>query len=159
MTNRIDDRHAAALETLLEGVPDVEWALTGSTGFALQGVPADPGDIDVQTDRSGAYAIERAFDDSVVDPVEHVERSRMQSHLGRLDLSGVTVDIMGSVRKRREDGTWDEPVDVVDHREFVNWQGYRVPVLSLAYEADAYDRLGRPERAAQLREYSNGDDE
>lgn len=40
---------------------DVKWAVTGSLGFALQGVPVEPNDIDIQTDKRGAYEIERHF--------------------------------------------------------------------------------------------------
>jgi hypothetical protein len=37
---------------------DVNWAVTGSLGFALRGVPVTVHDIDIQTDKSGAYKIE-----------------------------------------------------------------------------------------------------
>ena len=40
---------------------DVNWVVTGSLGFALQGVPVQPNDIDIQTDKVGAYEIERRF--------------------------------------------------------------------------------------------------
>ena len=39
----------------------LNWAVTGSLGFALQGVPVEPNDIDIQTDEKGAYKIERHF--------------------------------------------------------------------------------------------------
>jgi len=32
------------------GDSDVNWAVTGSLGFALQGVPVEPHHIDIQTD-------------------------------------------------------------------------------------------------------------
>jgi hypothetical protein len=34
---------------------NIKWALTGSTSFAMQGVPITPNDIDIQTDKDGAY--------------------------------------------------------------------------------------------------------
>lgn len=37
------------------------WAITGSTGFALRGLPFTPQDIDLQTDKDGAYALEAAL--------------------------------------------------------------------------------------------------
>jgi len=45
---------------------DVIWALTGSLGHALQGVPVEVHDVDIQTDREGAYEIERRFSEFVV---------------------------------------------------------------------------------------------
>ena len=34
----------------------VNWVLTGSLAFALQGLPVEPRDVDVQTDQVGALA-------------------------------------------------------------------------------------------------------
>lgn len=151
--DRLTDRHAAALERFLAGVPDVDWALTGSTSFALQGVPLEPDDVDVQADAAGVRAMEDAFSEHVTDPVEFVESDRMRSYLGALELAGVEVELVGDLRKRDDEDEWEPPVDVTDHREFVAWRGYEVPVLSLDYEAEAYERLGRGERAALLREH------
>jgi hypothetical protein len=36
---------------------EIKWAVTGSLGFALQGLVLEVGDIDLQTDESGAYAM------------------------------------------------------------------------------------------------------
>ena len=91
--------YAAALETLLSRMPSVEWALTGSVSFALRGVPVDPDDIDVQTHAGGVRVIETAFTDVVVDPVEHVESARVRSQLGRLELGGVEVELIGDLQK------------------------------------------------------------
>lgn len=153
----LDDRYLDALETLATTLDDrsVTWALTGSTSFALQGVPLTPDDIDVQTTEDGAYAIEDAFSERVVDPVSFSESEAIRSHFGAIDLHGVRVEIMGAVQKRRDDGTWEPPVDVMDHRTVVDTGHVRVPVLSLEYEAKAYERLGRSERAARLAEYSD----
>jgi hypothetical protein len=150
------DRHAAALERFLEGVPDVDWALTGSTSFALQSVPVEPDDVDVQTDGAGVRAIEESFSDAVAESIEYGDSDRMRSYLGALELEAVEVELVGELRKRDADGGWDKPVDVIDHREYIDWRDYEVPVLSLEYEATAYERLGREERAALLREHADG---
>lgn len=128
----------------------VRWAVTGSLGFALQGVPVAVGDIDIQTDRDGAYRIAGLFAASVTAPVAFRADERIRSHFGRLALGGVTVEIMGAIQKRPAGGAWEDPVDITPHRRFVGFEGLRVPVLSPAYECRAYRRLGRPERAALL---------
>lgn len=143
-------RLAVTLET-----EAITWSLTGSTSFVLQGVPFDPNDIDIQTTEEGAYAIEELLDEHVVEPVRYLESERITSHLGAFAVSGVEVEVMGAVQKRRKDGSWESPVDVTEHRRFVDVGEYRVPVLSLAYEAEAYEMRGRTERAALLAEYAN----
>lgn len=153
----LPEPHRDALERLCTTLADrsVTWALTGSTSFALQGVPLSPEDIDVQTTPDGAYAIETAFEDHITQPVQFQETETIRSHFGALDLGGIRVELMGGVEKRRPDGTWDDPVDIAAHREFVSVRDQRVPVLALAYEAEAYARLGRSERAALLAEHAD----
>ena len=62
---------------------------------------------------------------------------------------------MGAVQKRRSDGTWNPPVDITDHRIYVDFEDRRIPVLSLNYEAEAYEQLGRSERATLLTKYAD----
>ncbi|APW98343.1 hypothetical protein CHINAEXTREME_11305 [Halobiforma lacisalsi AJ5] len=154
----LESRYLAVVRTLTERLPEhLEWALTGSTAFALQGVPVEPNDVDVQTTEDGAYGIADRFPESVVDPVPFEEGDRIRSHFGALERRGVRVEIMGAVQKRDADGTWELPVDVAAHRTFAMADGTRVPVLSLEYEAKAYERLGRSERAKLLCEYAETD--
>jgi len=48
------------------------------------------------------------------------------------------------------DGSWTEPVDVRANSTFVEFKGLSVPVMSLAHEVLAYERLGRVDRVAVL---------
>lgn len=57
---------------------------------------------------------------------------------------------MGDVQKLDEGGAWSAPPDICSLRRWVEWQGWRLPVLDLPYEAAAYRALGRPERAALI---------
>lgn len=129
----------------------VTWALTGSAGFVLQGVPVAPTDIDVQTDEGGAYEIERQFADDVVDPVSFSEGAGIRSHVGRLVSDGIWVTLMGALQTRLTDGSWEPPVGVAEHRKLVPMDGIWVPVRDLRYEEQAYRRLRRMERADLLR--------
>lgn len=132
---------------------DVDWALTGSTSFVLQGVPLEPNDVDVQTTETGAYAIEDRFSEATVDPVSFAESSSIRSHFGAFEVNGVRMEVMGDLQKR-VDGDWESSVDVAEHRKFVSLGGTEIPVLSLEYEARAYERLGRSDRAELLRKYA-----
>ncbi len=144
------------LRTLVACIPDdVTWAVTGSTSFAAQGVPIEPADVDVQATADGVYQIEAQFEDAVVESVEFREAARIRSHLGALELEGIRVELMGGVQKRRPDGTWESPVDIPAHRRTVEVAGATVPVLTLEYEARAYERLGRGERAQRLRTHAS----
>lgn len=153
----LDERYLDVVQRLTSTLGDrsVTWALTGSTSFALQGVPLEPNDIDVQTTEEAAYVIEKSFEEAVIDPVSRSESENIRSHFGVLELEGIRVEVMGAVQKRRNDGTWEPPVAISEHRTFVEVQGTRIPVLSLQYEAEAYEQLGRSDRAELLAAYAD----
>lgn len=149
---RLPSGHADALDALLSRLDGLDhpWALTGSTSFALQGLDLKPDDIDVQTDRAGAHAIEGCLETGRIEPVHWRLGDRIRSWFGRFELEGVQVEVMGDI-ERRVDGEWLGPIDVMNHRLTIPWRGYHIPVLELAYEARAYEQLGRTTRASQLR--------
>lgn len=74
----------------------------------------------------------------------------MRSHFGVLEIDGMRVEVMGDVQHRWEGGAWEPPPDLFRIKQFVDVAGMRVPVLSLEYERDAYARMGRMERVAQI---------
>jgi hypothetical protein len=130
-----------------------DWAVTGSLGMVLQGMDLPVHDIDLQTDEDGAYEIERRLSEFVVKPVLFKGSDRLRSRLGKLAIDGIQVEVMGAIQKRLTDGEWEPPVQVADHRHYVNVEGLQVPVLSLEYEAEAYQLMGREERAAAIRKW------
>ena len=132
---------------------DVNWVVTGSFGFALQGGPVQPNDIDIQTDKAGAYAIESLFSDAVIRKVKFSATERIKSHFGALQIDGVEVEIMGDIQKRGADGVWEEIVDPAHYKQMVEIAGLLVPVLSLEYEYQAYLKFGRVEQAKMLRRW------
>lgn len=138
--------------TALRSVP-IDWVVTGSTGMALQGLPLEPHDLDLQTSRDGAYAIEHALATHASTPVRFCENERIRSHMGVLFVSGLAVEIMGDLQKRLPDGRWEEPIRVTDHRCWVELGELRIPVLSLEYEYSAYLTLGRTDRAELLHRF------
>jgi hypothetical protein len=152
---KIDPTHLHVLQILITHIHDLNapWAITGSLGFALQGLPVTPHDIDLQTDETGAYEIERRLAPYITQPVAFSTSERIRSHFGKLTIDGIPVEIMGAIQKRLPDGTWEPPVDIAQHRRFVEVEGMRLPVLSLTYEYQAYLTLGRLEKAEMLRRW------
>lgn len=128
----------------------VNWVLTGSLGLALQGVPVEVHDIDIQTDEDGAYEFERIFAQYVVDPVRYSEAERIRSHLGAFSINGIKVEVMGDVQKRLDDQLWEETVQLEDHRHWMEIEVLQVPLLKLEYEYLAYLRMGRKEKADKI---------
>ncbi|MDE0300894.1 MAG: hypothetical protein OXN17_19855 [Candidatus Poribacteria bacterium] len=151
----ISSQHVLALKTIHNRLQKIEsvWAITGSCGFVLQGMELEVNDIDLQTDASGAYEVESVFPDMIISNVRFSKSDKFASHCGELTIDGVKVEIMGALQKKLPDGTWESPVDIKTHREFITFEGMVLPVLSLAYEEQAYRILGREERANQIKEW------
>ncbi|RLC60049.1 MAG: hypothetical protein DRI80_11515 [Chloroflexota bacterium] len=151
----IANHYLKVLEKIVDRLEDkpIIWVLTGSLGMALQGVPVQIHDIDIQTDKDGAYEIERCFAEYVVEPVRYLESERIRSHFGVLEIDGIRVEIMGDIQKRLDDRSWEKPGRVESYRRWVEISGMRIPVLSLEYEYQAYRRLGRVEKAEILRRW------
>ncbi|MCC7355023.1 MAG: hypothetical protein IT330_14860 [Anaerolineae bacterium] len=131
----------------------LNWVVTGSLGFALQGILVEVRDIDIQTDKAGAYRIEELFSECVTRRVAFSAAEKICSYFGALMIDGIKVEIMGDIQKRLEDGAWEDPVDWESHKRFVEFAEMKVPVLSLAYEYQAYLKLGRLEKAEMLRKW------
>lgn len=149
-------KHLEVLRKLYSGLKGtgVNWVVTGSVSFCLQGVPVSPNDIDIQTDENSAYEIERLFREYTIKEVKFSSTDRIKSHFGALEIKGVLVEIMGAVQKFY-DGEWEEPIDIDKHKKIVTMEEMEIPVLNLGYEAEAYRRFGRLEMAEKLRNYSD----
>lgn len=129
------------------------WAITGSVGMALQGMPLAPRDIDLQTDRAGAYAMQDLLAEFVVQPVAMKDSGHTRSLFGVLRVEGVTVEIMGDMVRRGPDGEWGTPPALAAITRRVMLAGMDLPVLDLAHEYQAYLAMGRTERAEEIRRW------
>jgi hypothetical protein len=106
------------VEARLRGAP-VVWAVTGSLGLALHGMPVNPGDVDLQSDAAGAYEIERRLAEYRREPLRLKETARGRSHFGALEMDGMKVEIIGDMQYARPGGGWTEPPDLARLREWV----------------------------------------
>jgi hypothetical protein len=116
-----------------------------------KGISIDYHDIDIQSNGDGVYAIERALSEFVIRPVQWSSTACIRSHFGALRIEGIQVELMGDVQHRLADGRWDEPVEIARQRRWVSYGNLALPVLDLAYEYEAYLKIGRTETAALLR--------
>lgn len=151
----LSEAHHEALRIIHDRLSgsDIVWALTGSASFALQGVPVEVHDIDLQTDSAGAYGVAHHLSEYVIRPVVFASTETVRSHFGGLRIGMVSVDIIGDIEKRLRDGTWDSPPDIARWRRWITVEKRQIPVLALVYEIEAYRKMGRQERANLLHDF------
>lgn len=132
---------------------EICWAITGSMGMAIQGMDLEIHDIDLQSDREGAYEIQNLFPEYITERVKLLERDVTRSHFGRMEIMGVQVELMGDMTHRAPGLDWGDPPDLSCLIRCVDFEGMNLPVLDLEHEYVAYQQLGRPEKAAKIRAF------
>lgn len=156
----LETYHIEALRIITQAAakePGLVWALTGSTSFALQGMDVAVHDIDIQTDEASAYKLGALLKEYTTEPVRFWGTEKMRSHFGRFQIGGAEVEIMGDIEKRLPDGRWQEAPGLGALTRYVDFEGMRLPVLSLRYEAEAYRTMGRTARAEEIEQYVKGE--
>lgn len=149
----LTDKHINVLKFIYEklSVTDVNWVVTGSTAFIIEGFFFKPNDIDIQTDRYGAYKIEEYLKEFQKKKVEFSSTNIMRSHFGAFEIDGIKVEVMGDIEKY-VNGVWEESVDLKKYKRVVEFKDMNIPVLDLEYEYEAYMKIGRKEKANILKE-------
>ena len=152
-TLELPESHSKALRILVEKVPPdkILWVLTGSGGLRLQGVDVAVHDLDIQSDEPGIYELARRMARFTKRAPQLMEGERIRSHFGSLLVEGVLVELMGDIQHRKQDGSWDEPPELLSLKRWVPWKGQLIPVLDLRYEARAYSLLGRDDKVKAIR--------
>ena len=122
--------------------------------FNIHGMFFDVNDIDIQTDKAGAYKINELLKIYEVTPVSFSSTDIIRSHFGRFEINGISIEVMGDIQKMNN-GDWEE---IINLQPLIQWQTYkdmRLPVLDIRYEEMAYRVLGRYERAETLKTFIN----
>jgi hypothetical protein len=113
--------------------------LAGSLSLALQGINVEPHDIDVLTDRQGAFRINAMLKKYEKKAVEYAETEKVSSFFGIFEIQGVKVEVMGDYREKPKIIEVDE---------------IRIPVSSLEDQLVSYRRLKRTKDAEKIRKIS-----
>ncbi len=119
------------------GNQKINWALSGSLGLALRGIKVKPHDIDIISNKKGAYRIASLFKDYEFKKLEFSRNESFASYYGKAKINGIIVDIVGNFRKKMLDGSWTKDSSL-RYKEFFNFRGIKIPLLSLEREYKTY---------------------
>lgn len=148
----ISAEHRRALAVVVRQLAglDEPWLVTGSTAAALHGADLCPGDIDVESTATGAYAIGTRLAPYQVKPVQFGEIDYVRSHFGVFNIQGVTVEVMGDLQTRTETG-WSAPFASLAGRTLVTTPDGSVPVPGPEALAGHYARFGLLDKERAVR--------
>ncbi len=152
----LPNSHARVLVRLADSLRDFTWALGGSGALALHGIPIEPNDLDICTDRASAYRMEAFLDAPILQAVELRTSEMIRSHLGMLQVGNVPVELIGDMEIRTPDGAWPGAPDIGRYCGMVKFEAVLIPVMDLQFLRDGYERLGRTERVKQIEQFLLG---
>jgi hypothetical protein len=145
----LPEQHSQVLSLLVARLPPDKnlWALTGSAGLRLQGIELSVHDLDLQSDAETIHLLEKELAEFIKVLVHLWESEHTLSYHGQAEVYGLQVEFLGDVRHRSLDDSWQPLVEIRSVLRWVEWHGLEIPVLSLAHEALAYEKMGRTRKA------------
>jgi hypothetical protein len=132
------------------------WVLGGSCSLALHGVKVEPHDLDIATDRDGAYRIGQALRQVAEEKraVQWGEGERIRSHYGQYHFGDVQIDVVGAAQFREGD-EWSpaqSPSEWETESVAVPGTDLAVTAFTLRHELAAYRKLQRPSKVQLIQE-------
>lgn len=135
---------------------DISWTIVGSVSLALQGVDINPNDVDILTDKHGAFQIGALLKEFEVKPVS-LRTDLFESFYGLYEIQGTKVEVIGDL-KVELDGVWISLSDRLKSPNLILIDSMTIPVSSLSDQLLFYEKLGREKdkkRIHQIREALN----
>jgi len=129
----------------------INWVLGGSVNLALQGVDISPRDIDILTDKKGAFQIEELLKDCEIKKVELTKSEKFCSYIGKFQIKGLEIEVIGDLQAKMPNGEWTKPFRP-KLKTTLKLGNLKIPVSPLKVELEVYKGLGRAERVQMIEE-------
>ncbi|MFH1209224.1 MAG: hypothetical protein V1663_00335 [archaeon] len=150
----LSNNHIKALRILVKRLSNkkINWALIGSTNLAIQGINIKAHDIDILTDKEGAFKINKALKDSEIEAVRYKKSEKFCSYYGLFKINSIKIEVMGDIKNKIPKGDlWSETSRLSD-KLLINFNNIKLPVISLKGEYYAYSKMGRKDKAEKIKE-------
>lgn len=128
----------------------IRWVIIGSTSLAIQGVKVSPNDIDVLTDRDGAFKIAKLLEKYQVRRLAFRRSGRFESYFAEYRIEGIKVQVAGDMRIRYR-GSWTSLLGRLKSTRKVSVGGLMTPVSPLRAQLLSYEKLGRRDDLIKIR--------
>lgn len=122
---------------------NLNYTIVGGASLALHGLKIPVKDIDIETDKDGAYYFEELFSKYVIRKVSLKSSDVYRSHFGEFSIDGTKVEVIGDLH-RLEGGTWQPTWSQT--RDTILLDDIPVNISWLEEETLAYLRRGKIDR-------------
>lgn len=141
-----------ALKKILEKFKNknINWVLTGSTSLAIQGVDVKANDIDILTDVENADKIAEILKEYIIEPMHHKTSPQFKSYYGLFKINNVQVEVIADLEQIYND-EWIKAEPRGRIKLMKRFEDMTLPLLELQEEYEAYERMGREDKADKIR--------
>lgn len=157
MVQKLENKTLNALTKFYNTINDkkISWVLSGSTSLFIQGVDVKiNNDIDILTDKKGAYQIDKLLSEYRTKKMEYTISEKYKSHYGTYKIDGVNLDVMGEFQYLTKNGSWSQP-NHKNNVKMINFKNMDLPLLSLEQELEEYIAMGRIDKVDKIRKTLN----
>lgn len=132
---------------------NIIWVIGGSLALALEGLSIKPRDIDLFTDKEGAYKIEELFAEFLVRNVTFSTKDNIRSHYGALNIYGIEVEIIGYIEFKDDKDTWHGGKNLEEVTRFFELEGIKIPLMRIESQLRGYTNIGRTDKIELIKEW------
>lgn len=129
----------------------IRWVLVGSTSLALQKVKIKPKDIDILTDRKGAFKLNKLLKKYEIRPVKFGRSEIFKSYFGEFRINDIKIEVMGDLEERINNKWTTLSKRLMIPPKIVEIKKMKIPVSSLMEQLEAYKKLGRKKDSFRVR--------
>lgn len=128
---------------------DINWIVIGSASLAMQSVDIEPRDIDILTDKDGAFEIAELLKEYETGPMRYKESELFRSYFGEFEIDGITFEVMGDLEVKFGD-KWTDLSPQLDSVLLADAGNTKLPVASLHDSLEMYEGLGRDKDSVRI---------
>lgn len=122
---------------------NIKWCIIGSLSLYLQGVKIKPKDIDLLTDKEGAYEINKVLKKFEIKPVEFSRSDIFSSYYGKFLINGIKFEVMGDLNILLNARWNDEVMKRLYNKKEIKYNDILIPVSPLEDQLKSYKKLNR----------------
>lgn len=124
---------------------EITWCVVGSCALLLHGIDIpEIHDIDIITDKEGAYDICKHLISHEVSSPEEKKSNNFVSVMGILNIHEIKIEVMGDLKyKAAQDITWHTSSKMLHSPEIMQIDDFTTPVATLQDLLDVYQTMGR----------------
>ena len=134
---------------------NIKWRIGGSTNLALQGIKIKAPDIDIITDKQGAYEINKILKEYEIIPVKFSRTEKYASHFGKFRINRTNIEVIGNLNYF-VNGKWLKAQSMVLNKTpLLKLGGFGVRITPLQYQLKSYQKMKRKADSTKIKKIIN----